>query len=278
VSVFSRTGLTPLCHFRYSVIVGEIKLHWLLAQRVQRKTYNMKTMIKTCATTLLLTVAGVGALGLMTGCETRGYQKSDAASRSYQDAAYEVQAESRTLDTTVASLNSLVNQPAADLKPQYERFNQCLYQLENAETRNEHAATRIAARNAQYLETWNKELTNMSFEAIRARSEARKTEVTTHFETVDRRYSEVRSTTGPLIDYLNDIRRALSTDLTPSGLESIKPIVVTANDSARKVQEALGRLSTELAASSASMSSVTYQVENRPREKTVEATAQTANQ
>ncbi len=209
-------------------------------------------------------------MGLMTGCETNGFQKSDDAARGYRDASWEVQAESRTLDSTVASLNSLVNQPAADLKPQYERFNQCLYQLEDAATRNDHAATRIADRNAKYLEAWNKELSAMSFEAIRARSEARKTEVTGHFEAVNRRYAEARSTTEPLIDYLNDIRRALSTDLTPAGLQSIKPIVANANANARKVQEALGHLSTELTASSASMSSVTFQAANRANGTAVE--------
>jgi hypothetical protein len=234
----------------------------------------MKTILKNSFSTLLFAGAALCAACLMTGCETNGFQKSDAAAQGYRDASWEVQAESRTLDSTVASLNSLVNQPAPDLKPQYEQFNQCLYQLESAAARNEHAATRIAARNAAYLETWNKELGAMSFEAIRARSEARKTTVTDHFEAVNRRYTEARSVTEPLIDYLNDIRRALSTDLTPAGLQSIKPVVANANDNARKVQEALGHLSTELAASSASMSSVTYQAVNRGTVTPVETARQ----
>jgi DUF2959 family protein len=231
---------------------------------------NDEKTMKNSFTTFLLTTAGLCAMGLMTGCETNGFQKSDAASRGYRDASWEVQSESRTLDSTVASLNSLVKQPAADLKPQYARFDQCLYQLESAAARNQNAATRIAARNAAYLEAWNKELSAMSFEAIRDRSEARKTEVTGHFEAVNRRYAEARSVTEPLIDYLNDIRRALSTDLTPAGLESIKPIVLNANENARKVQEALGHLSTELAASSASMSTVNYQAANRANGTVVE--------
>jgi hypothetical protein len=239
------------------------------------RTLTMKTTNKNCRAGLLLAMVGCSTLALLTGCETDGFKKGDSAARSYRDASWEVQAESRTLDSTIASLNSLVNQPAADLKPQFERFDQCLYQLEHAAERNEHAAVRIAARNAEYLDAWNKELSTMSFEAVRARSEARKTEVSGHFDAVNRRYSEARSTTEPLIDYLNDIRRALSTDLTPAGLESIKPIVSNANANARKVQEALGRLSTELASSSASMSSVNYQAANRRGDGTA---VQTANQ
>ena len=69
----------------------------------------------------------------------------------------------------------------------------------------------------------------MNFDAIRERSEARKAEVFKHFEQVKRRYSEAQSTMQPLIAYLKDIRKALSTDLTPEGLKAMKGASENAN-------------------------------------------------
>jgi hypothetical protein len=220
----------------------------------------------------LIIPAAFAGLLVLSGCNTAPYDKGDSASRSYRDGSWEVQGESRTLDAVMNSLNNLVNQSAADLKPQYARFDQTLYQLEDMTSRNDRAASRIQVRNSEYLESWNHEISTMSFEAIRERSEARKNDVSQHFDTVNRRYAEARSTVEPLIDYLNDIRRALSADLTQSGLQNVKPIVLNANANARKVQDALGRLSTELAATSASMSSVTYQAAMPHEARTAQVT------
>ncbi|HVV01426.1 MAG TPA: DUF2959 family protein [Verrucomicrobiae bacterium] len=208
--------------------------------------------------TIGVLAATLPSLLCLTGCQTP-YSKGDAAAQSYRQASWEVQAETRDLKTTMATLNNLVDKPAADLKPQFEAFDAALYRLEADESRNAQAAGRIQARNTQYLQEWDRELSDMSFDAVRNRCAARKTEVTQHFDAVDKRYGEARATIEPLIDYLNDVRRALTADLTQPGLENIKPIVANANTNSHKVEEALQRLSTELAQTSASMSSVAYQ-------------------
>ena len=59
-----------------------------------------------------------------------------------------------------------------------------------------------------------------------------------------------------LISYLQDIRTALSTDLTAGDIQSEKPLTDNAQENARKVQSALDRRSDELTASGARMSSV----------------------
>src|SRR5256885_1915065 len=75
------------------------------------------------------------------GCRSTGYVKSDAAGRSLQMAAWEVQAQNRWLDLTMQSLKDLVEKPAPDLRPQFERFNDCLDRLTYATKRNEKAST-----------------------------------------------------------------------------------------------------------------------------------------
>jgi hypothetical protein len=207
---------------------------------------------------------------VLTGCSTTGYQKGDVAAQSLKQAAGQVRAENQALDLAMVTLRELVNkspgenqpdakrfnQPSIDLKPSFQRFSRALDRLESAARRTDEAATQIAQKKAAYLANWNKELSTMSYEAVRTRSEARKNEVSQRFEAVNRRYSEARAATEPLIAYLNDVRKALGTDLTTGGLVAVKPIVQNAEENTVKVQAALARLSDELSASSVQMASI----------------------
>ena len=211
----------------------------------------------------LLKTAGALAFGIATlclaGCASTPYHKGDAAAVSLQDGASEVQGQSRALEVTIGSLDDLVNKPEPDLKPQFKRFSKALDNLAAYEKRNERSQAHVRNKSADYLESWNQELATMNYETVRSRSQERKAEVTTYFDSVNRRYHDAQDAMGPLLSYLYDVRRALAADLTPNGLESIKPVVAKARENADRVQLALGRLTTELAASSAHMSSVVYQ-------------------
>src|SRR5205814_10524855 len=107
-------------------------------------------------------------------------------------------AENSALDLTMAALHDLVNTPGAsaeaepsdkrfnkpsvDLKPGFERFSKALERLQAAAARNDQAAAQIAQKHAAYLASWNKELGEMKYEAVKTRSEARKNEVSQRFE------------------------------------------------------------------------------------------------
>ena len=96
----------------------------------------------------------------------------------------------------------------------------------------------------------------INFAAVRDQSVSRKTQVSDEFNTVNQRYRENQAVIEPLISYLQDIRTALSTDLTEGGLQSVKPLAENAEQNARKVQTALARLADDLSASRTQMSSV----------------------
>jgi len=199
------------------------------------------------------------ALWLLTGCNTAGYQKGDTAAASLRDAAAEVQTESRDLEYCLATLRNLVNTPQGDLKVQYKRFTKALAQVEASAAKNNKIATQVAQKNAAYFQAWNNQLTNMNYEAVRNISEARKAEVSTRFDAVNKRYEEARTAMDPVLSYLNDIRKALAVDLTTGGLTSVRPLVQNAEANSAKVQTALARLTTELNNSSSQLASVSFQ-------------------
>ena len=208
----------------------------------------------------IITFASV-ALNL-TGCSSTPYRKGDAAAMSLQDGAADVQGQSRALEVTMGTLDDLVNKPEMDLKPQFKRFSKAVDVLAAYARRNNRSEARIAKKSGAYFEEWNKQVASMNYDVVRERSQTRKNEVTKYLDSVDQRYREAQDAMGPLLSYLYDVRKALDNDLTPSGVESIKPIAGKARDNADKVQLALGRLTTELTASGNRMSSVVYQNAN----------------
>ena len=222
----------------------------------------MKPQNPTKSEPFLVAAQNVGfALAILcfAGCASTPYRKGDAAAVSLQDAASDVQGQSRALEVAMGTLDDLVNKPEPDLKPQFKRFSKAVDHLTAYARRNDRSEVRVSKKSAVYFEEWNKQLASMNYEVVRARSQARKDEVTKYFDSVDKRYHEAQDAMGPLLSYFYDVRKALDSDLTQSGIESIKPVVVKARENADKVQLALGHLTTELTASSARMSSVVYQ-------------------
>jgi uncharacterized coiled-coil protein SlyX len=206
----------------------------------------------------LTRVVFAGAVCVVSGCASNGYEKGDVAAASMQKAAAEVQAEQRALDGTVSALGELVNAQGGDLGIPFTRYSDSLERLVAAAHRTETTGRKMEVKNADYVDAWDRQLQSIDYQHIRDLSEARRAEVTNRMETVTRRYRESQAAVQPLISYFEDIRKALSTDLTPAGLESLKEVVTNANNNVAKVQTALDALSTELTDSSAKMSSVAY--------------------
>jgi len=184
------------------------------------------------------------------------YRQGDSTSASLHNAAMEIRAESGAIDVTLASLDNLVNNPGPDLKPQFARYSHSLDRLVAASKRAEKSAEVAKQRSADFFESWDKRAADIKFEAVREQSVSRKTQVSNEFNTVNDRYRENQSVIEPLISYFQDIRTALSTDLTVGGIQSVKTLADNAAKNAQKVQTALARLSDELSDSGMRMSSV----------------------
>jgi hypothetical protein len=212
---------------------------------------NSRTALYTLQTLILLL-----AFALAVGCRSTGYRKGDAAGKSLREAAAEVQTESQAIDVTLNALNDLVNKPAVDVKPQFHRFSAALNHLMESAKQTERTRERMELKSAEYFDAWDKQVAGINYGIIREHSENRKTDVTNRFHLVNSRYEEAQAVVRPLITYFNDIRKALSVDLTTAGLESVKSIVGNADQNSRKVQTALARLAEDLTTSGTDMSSV----------------------
>lgn len=189
------------------------------------------------------------------GCRTAGYRKHDAAAWNSQAAAGEIQAEIREIEAVTGALEELVNQPATDAKPQFLRFSDAIDRLAVSTRRAGKGVDRLAYRRTGYFEVWDKEIAAIKDEEIRKSSEARKAEVARQFDSAIKEFDQAQDSLHPLIDYLIDIRTALSADLIRQGLTAAQPSAASAREKAGKVQSALTQSAAELDALSARMAS-----------------------
>jgi hypothetical protein len=172
-----------------------------------------------------------------------------------QTASVHVQGVIRDLDLATNTLHELLNEPAADAKPQFLRFSQAVDRLRDSSKSSSERVKNLWRNRTPYFEAWDKELLAIKDEEVRKRSQARREEARTLFEATIRQSFEAHDSVRPVVAFLDDIRNALSTDLTQKGLASMQPLLGRAGELTGHAQGKLGRLATDLDSLSARMAS-----------------------
>lgn len=178
----------------------------------------------------------------LSGCATKGYNRAENTSASLQHAAARVDTSVRQVDLVLASLSNLVNQAGADLKPQFGVFSSEIRKLESLSREINSKAQKIQKQGAAYFKTWDEELAKIQNEELRNSSAQRKTEVMAQFDKVRASYEVTQNALAQFLAELEDIRRAMSVDLTPRGISAIKTSVATAQTDGAIVRDSLSKL------------------------------------
>ena len=203
-------------------------------------------MGKVAAPSIFSAVLAVVVAIASTGCRTHGYVKSDNAARSAYEAADAARSEGKALDATVHSLNDLVSKPTGNLGAQFDQFSQSLDVLADSNKIALQKGTMLDKNSAIYFDSWATELTTLNNEQIRKSSSSRRDEVIKQYQDADRRYIGAHETLTPLIGYLQDVRKSLSTDLTTGGLTAAQSIARNATDRSATAQTALQQAATAM--------------------------------
>ena len=205
------------------------------------------------ASNLALTVA----VAVLAGCASHNYDKGTATAAGLKESADKISAADGQLNATLASLNNLVERPQADLRPGFETFATALDRLQSLDKDVNDKATDMQAKGQDYFAEWNQQLATIRNEDIRARSAERQQAVTARFQTINSHYQEANAAFKPLMSDLQDIRTALSNDLTAGGIAAIRKTVAKANQEAPPIKKTFGKLSADFKALGLSLSAVT---------------------
>jgi hypothetical protein len=190
------------------------------------------------------------------GCSSPGYQKGEKTAQGLKDTAGLINALSGQIDTTLASMNTLMSKPQPDLKPQFETFSSDVSNLESSGKSIAEARRAMGAKSKEFFDKWDQDLATINNEDIKSRSEERKQEVKKNLNAVRMSYTQAAQDFVPFLKNLQDLRTALSVDLTPGGLNALKPTADKAAQSAVPLKASAAKLAADFKALGVSMSSV----------------------
>ena len=180
------------------------------------------------------------AIALLTvACQSTANEQGAATGANVTQVANELQAGIGHLDAAMAALTSLVNEPAADLSPQYDAFSDHLGQLEATSKKLRESTAGMQEKGKAYFTDWDARIAAIQNEDLREESADRRKAVEKEFTAIREDYTEARESFDPLLADLIDIRTALGTDLTLEGLDAVKKIVGKVNGRAKDCKEDL---------------------------------------
>jgi hypothetical protein len=150
------------------------------------------------------------------------------------------------INSALDSLNQLNAQGGGDLRPAYDEFDREVVatQLQSQKMRLRSEAMRNRGR--EHFRSWQEQSLMISDPTIRTQAEQRLAAVRADFQRIVASMHETRDSFGPFMTGLTDIRRYLSTDLTPRGVGAIEPAVRKANEDGTAVQKRLDTVVAEL--------------------------------
>ena len=163
------------------------------------------------------------------------------------------------LDKTLASLNNLVTQPQADLRPQYKDFAANVAAVQSAAKDLAAARSKIAADQTDFFAKWDQQIAQMQNQDIKALSQSRRDEVARNLTTIKTSYAQTDMAFKPFLADLSDVQKYLSVDLTTAGLAAIKGPVAKTGQDAVPLKASLTKLAGDFKTLGASMSSVSPQ-------------------
>ena len=210
----------------------------------------------TSLSTLAGLTTGAIALLLIAGCASSGNEKGNQTAASIQAAANNIAALPTEIGKTLASLSDLVNQPAADLRPQYKAFVFNLAVVEDAGREVEDARIELGQKGKAYFAEWDAQLAQIKNEDIKARSQSRKNEVAQQLQAIKKSYAEAEVAYRPFLSGLKDVQKYLSVDLTPDGVAAIKGTLNKARTDVGPLNASLAKLANDFKALGVAMSSV----------------------
>ena len=178
----------------------------------------------------------------LAGCATTSYDKGAATSNALHSTADAVAGTSTSVTGVLGALNNLTFKSAGDLRVQYDAFVSASKNLDSTIKTLDSKVVALQSTAATYMSDWTNKLTLIQNEELRKRSAERQLAVSNSLNEVETSYQGVKNSLKPFTSDLKDIQTYLGTDLTASGLATIKDIVAKTKVDAVPLRDSIKQL------------------------------------
>ena len=196
------------------------------------------------------------ALTLFAGCASKSFDKGAATATALQSSADAVAQTSTGVTGVLGALNNLAFKSQGDLRNQYDTFVGATKSLNQSLATLEGNVTALHAKADAYFNDWTNQTSQIQSADLRQRSLERKDEVFGKLNQVSASYQALKTSLKPFTTDLADIQTYLGTDLTATGLATIKDVVTKTKVDAVPLRDAIKQLQVSFSSLSASLSPV----------------------
>jgi hypothetical protein len=195
----------------------------------------------------------LSAAGLIGGCQSDPrMSETGKAVESFSKTKAAVGKAEGQVDQVLASLSAVSS--SKNLVPDTKTFNAQVEELRyTAEAAKKRAEAMKESQDA-FVQKWQEEMSTINDPALKSTLEQRRDAVRTHFNRVKSAGQSVRDAYTPFMDRLTEIQKALSIDLTPQTVTSIRPVTDRAQSDGQMLKQKLQALQAELDAIQAGLS------------------------
>jgi len=182
------------------------------------------------------TLSTIG-LALLLASATQASQEQLAA--SIKETHVETSRTSEQLKATLGALNELTKQKKGDLRPAYNNFCSEVSKTEGAAAWTKTRVLWMTGDGRKYFDDWQTTVNGINNESLRKKSQKRLDAVKTSYAKVETSLKLASEKFKPFLSDLQDIQKALATDVTAGGVKAIKSTVSSANWNHKYVDNAV---------------------------------------
>lgn len=165
-----------------------------------------------------------GTAALTGGCATTGMDRSAKASNSIREVDSEIRKMSTQIDVTANSLYALVTPGQADLKKPFEKYADNLAKLDKEGKTVLKRLDEMKVNSKEYFGEWEKQGDTFTNPEIRELSQQRRSYLAEVYARVPAAGAGIKGSYHDYLTDLQEIKKYLSNDLTPQGIEGITPV------------------------------------------------------
>jgi hypothetical protein len=203
----------------------------------------------------LVAFALFGLTFLAGGCAS-GDGRTDASQKAV-DSLRGTRQELARAKGEVHQANGALDKLAAggNVAQSYQQYTRAVADVKAAGDRARARAQDMRARGREYVANWQKEIDQISSPELKAGAVSRRTAVKHSYDEIVASAQSAGDAYKPYLRNLQDIQRALASDLTPGGVDAAKPAMTKAKAEGETLEQRIDALIGQLDGVSGSMSS-----------------------
>lgn len=185
---------------------------------------------------VFFTTVLLGAITCLTGCATTGMDRATKTTNSMQTVEEDYKQASVRIDATRGSLEELIKPDQIDMKKAYDAYAENVQKMGKLGSQLDTHTEKMRVKDNDYFAEWESSYTNP---AIRELSERRRIEVREGYVKISEASIGVKGTLKSYLTDIREIQKYLSNDLTPQGIESIRPVAQRALTNGDNLKESV---------------------------------------